>query len=476
MFRLFRYFAKTYVDNIVIFSKTLTNYVSYLHSVFNLLNIKKVILSSKKSFLRFSIVILLDQKVDAFEFIAIVEKIIVIQKLKFSHKLVDLKLYLKLTNWLRNYISFYAQKAKLLQRRKILLLRFSSFNKNRVRKTYCQRTILKVFIEKKLKIYRQLQKIFDRVKFLIHFDKKRTFYIDIDTFKQREFEIIIYHFKNKIDSKKSKRFDIEFILFLSNLLNIVESHYWLTKLKIIELIWVVQRIKHMIKTTFTKITIIFIDHVANSSITRKITLLFNSFNKLNFRLIQVLIYLSQFNFNVKYWSNKMHVIFDALFKLSTIKKVDNDSNSSSTLNLNIFHFEIKNLKQHNAYVYQRILIKIFFDFKKKVIENYQKKKIWTNLIAMLTNLNNKLSQEINVFKKMKIDIVFKLHKKLIYYIENNFDKLCISKFLKKKIFRLVHDSNQHVNVYKNYFKIVDTLYISRFLRKIRVYIKHYFVC
>ena len=56
----------------------------------------------------------------------------------------------------------------------------------------------------------------------------------------------------------------------------------------------------MIKTTFTKITIIFIDYIANSSIARQIILSFNSFNKLNFRIIRVSIYLSQFNLNVKY--------------------------------------------------------------------------------------------------------------------------------------------------------------------------------
>ena len=155
----------------------------------------------------------------------------------------------------------------------------------------------------------------------------------------------------------------------------------------------------------------------------------------------------------------------------------NDFDSSNTLNLNIFHFEIKNSKQHDVYVYQKILIKMFFEFRKKIIENYQEKKVWTNLIAMFTNLNNRFSQKkINIFKKIKIDIVFKLHDELIYYIDDNFDKLCISKFLKKKIFRLTYNSNQYIDVYKNYFKIVDIIYISRFLRKIRVYVKHYFVC
>ena len=82
----------------MIFSKTLSNYVFCLHNVFNFLNIKKIIFSLKKSFLKFLIIILLNQKIDVFEFIAIVKKIIIIQRLKFSHKLIDLKLYLRFTN------------------------------------------------------------------------------------------------------------------------------------------------------------------------------------------------------------------------------------------------------------------------------------------------------------------------------------------------------------------------------------------
>ena len=76
-----------------------------------------------------------------------------------------------------------------------------------------------------MKTYNQLQKTFDRVEFLIHFNKKRTFYININVFKQRELEIIICYLKHEIDTKNSKRFNIEFILFLNKILNIINSYY-----------------------------------------------------------------------------------------------------------------------------------------------------------------------------------------------------------------------------------------------------------
>ena len=42
--------------------------------------------------------ILLDQKIDIFKLIATIDKIIIILRLNFSYKLIDLKLYLKMIN------------------------------------------------------------------------------------------------------------------------------------------------------------------------------------------------------------------------------------------------------------------------------------------------------------------------------------------------------------------------------------------
>jgi len=59
MLRSYRQFARIYVNNIVIFSKTLNKHVKHLYIVFGLLNSKRVTLSTKKSYLEYSIVTLL---------------------------------------------------------------------------------------------------------------------------------------------------------------------------------------------------------------------------------------------------------------------------------------------------------------------------------------------------------------------------------------------------------------------------------
>jgi len=48
--------------------------------------------------------------------------ITVIQKLKFSETLKNLEIYLNLTNWLYQYIFYYAQLTESLQNKKMILL------------------------------------------------------------------------------------------------------------------------------------------------------------------------------------------------------------------------------------------------------------------------------------------------------------------------------------------------------------------
>ena len=101
----------------------------------------------------------------------------------------------------------------------------SSLNKNKIRKVYNQRTMIEHSNFDELNFYRQLQKFFVNVDFLVHFDRGRVLYIDVDIFKQRDFETMIYHLKSSVDFEKSRCTDIEFILFLSRLLNFAKTRY-----------------------------------------------------------------------------------------------------------------------------------------------------------------------------------------------------------------------------------------------------------
>ena len=133
----------------------------------------------------------------------------------------------------------------------------------------------------------------------------------------------------------------------------------------------------MIKTI--KITIVvFVDHVVNIFIIKQIIFINNNTNKLNFRLIRIFIYLSQFRLDVKYRFDKNYVILDVFSRLS----FDNESiiirrnNFDDNLNFNFYFIDVLDFSNDsNCYVYQEFLINMSNEFRKQITNDYVNEKI-----------------------------------------------------------------------------------------------------
>lgn len=97
MLRLFHNFAKAYIDNIMIFSKTFEDHFQYLRTIFKTIDKKNVTLNPEKTFLGYSSIVLLKQLVDTLSMTTATEKLAAIVKLAFPTILKALKRYLSLT-------------------------------------------------------------------------------------------------------------------------------------------------------------------------------------------------------------------------------------------------------------------------------------------------------------------------------------------------------------------------------------------
>ena len=108
LLRPFKDFAKGYVDDIVIFSKTLQEHILHLRQVFTLFQRVGIALKPSKSFMVYPNVQLLGQRVDSFGLSTPHERLAAISKLKFPLTLAALETYLGMIGYLRNYIAWYA--------------------------------------------------------------------------------------------------------------------------------------------------------------------------------------------------------------------------------------------------------------------------------------------------------------------------------------------------------------------------------
>ena len=96
---------------------------------------------------------------------------------------------------------------------------------------------------------------------------------------------------------------------------------------------------------------------------------------------------------------------------------------------------------------------------------------------MIINLQNRKIKKIENETEFRfIDIEFAIKNSLIYNVKNEIERLCISIFCEKKVFRLTHDFNNHVSYHRTYQNLINTVFMSKLTRKIREYVKHCLAC
>lgn len=163
-------FTHDYVNDIIIFFKTLKEHITYLYQIFELFQSLNISLKSKKFYLKYLTVTLLKQRVDNLSLITVYKKIKIIINLQFSTTLKNLNTYLRLINWLCFYISYYAQITESLQNRKILLLKTLSVIKENVQKQHTHCTVVKNSFSVKKWFFHILKNLFLDSIFLYHFN------------------------------------------------------------------------------------------------------------------------------------------------------------------------------------------------------------------------------------------------------------------------------------------------------------------
>lgn len=238
-----------YVDDIVIYSVTLTEHMLHLQQIFDELTSKRICLTSNKFFLKYLLIQLLNQQVNALNLTTAEAKLVIITSFEFSCILTQLKKYFEMTNYLKQYILHYTAIIKSLQLCKTLLNQHlqqdhdknAVSNKSKWKRLTDHISIVKLTL-KELNVFHHLQILFSRFTIFSHFNSKHQLYIDLDVLKKFDFNIHIYHdkFKTNLTSLFSQK-ETEPILFLNCLLSDIKTQYWSTELEITDIVWMVKK-------------------------------------------------------------------------------------------------------------------------------------------------------------------------------------------------------------------------------------------
>ena len=458
-------FAKIYINDIIIYSKSLSEHFEHLRKIFEILKNNNISMNSKKTYIEYSSVNLLEQYVNFFDFAIDEQKLKAIAQLVFSVILKQFEIYLKFIEWFRNYIRNYATKFKSLQERKILLLK-DSFKSDNARKSFFSRIKIIKLTKFEIKSVQSIQKTFFKSIFLIHFNAKRQLYVDLNFSKEEKIDAMMYHvFDDRIFfSKYSFKRNVQSVLFLNRLLTSVEIRYWSTKLKLTKFVWMLKKIRHFIEF-FKLTTILYTNHDAALNIAKQIILSTSSTDKFNLRLIRISNYIQRFNLNIRHKSKKLHIIFDVLSRLLTISFASNSKSYITTfISVNTKYDEFDTL--HADVHFIASLIEIDSAFKKRIIDEYVKNFDWQKIIKIL-NIVEKNQIKISFFRKN--DLIFK--KKIDDNTSFVLKRMCILSTVIKEILALTHDID-HVDFDRIYQRVVSEWYIRNLTKHLKTYFKH----
>ncbi len=347
-----------------------------------------------------------------------------------------------------------------LQKRKTALSRKVSKDLDNARKTKTSRISLVNSIKKKLNVFQLLQKQFRKLSVLIHYNSNLSLYVNLNVFKVYDFDAIVYHI---IDEKSRS------ILFLSRELNFAERNYWSTELEIVDVVWVIRQMHHIIEFTKKSSITMYTDHSTTISIARQISLFFFNTDKLNLRLVQASQYLFTFELNIRYKSDNKNLVLNALFHLLRECSFNDALSIEIEEILETLHTTMKDFKNHCTYAFAVSLVEMSANFRQRLLQAMKINKRWKDIIINIKTDNMKASFQEDYFD-IKDD--------LLYHIDQNSDRksrLMISKALEEEIFELAHRSH-HVKFHQTYQHIAESLYIRKLSIRLRKFIEHCLNC
>ena len=124
------------------------------------------------------------------------------------------------------------------------------------------------------------------------------------------------------------------------------------------------------------------------------------------------------------------------------------------------------------------------EYKKELKEVYSQDWHWERITDLLKVLVKQQSENSdfdsdNLKTDLKVkEVQFIWWNELLYYVKNDdyWERLCISKALKKLIFEQTHDLHLHADFYQAYSQILKSIYMRKLRKQLWRYIVHCSEC
>lgn len=454
-------FARCYVDDIVVFSKSFNDHLEHLRIVLGLLNELRFALNARKCHVGYPEAKLLGHMVDRFGLSTLEERNAAMRNLSFPKTLGELETLLGMFGYYRHFIAQYSQLIDPLQKLKTRLLKGSPRN-GKERKAFASKLRLNSPSNAEIMSFETVRDCLSSKQTLKHFDAAKELLIYVDASKDHGYAAALH----QVHEEPGHEGGVEFpILYLSKMLNSAERNYWPTELEIAGLVWVIMKVRHLVEDCDR--VILVTDHQAALDIFKQISLKTSSPDRANLRLVRASLYLSQFigKLTMKYKPGVEHKNADALSRLSRAVEMDKqfcgkEAEDDTTEVFDVF------------YATQDSYLKISDELRGQVSSGYEKDQTFGPILKRLLNAGSTSASP------AMFSLVDDKPMPLIVFRDpqSREHRLCLPRKVVKLFLGLWHDNKHHPGVDKTYSFVRGAYFFKGLRAAVIDYVNNCILC
>ena len=487
--------AMVYLDDIVVFSFTFDEHLKDIDDVLTVLENAGLTLSPQKCLVGFSSIKLLGKIVDSFGLSTTEERAAAITNQKWPENLRQLDTFLGQCGYVRDHIPYYSKITAPLHHLKTRLFKGGPSTKP-ARKRWAQNIMLDPPTATQKRAF-ELVKEAVGAGALMHLNYEKPFIMYIDGSKEMGYGVAVFQFVDdrKEVPKEINHTDIKPVMYLSRELKSAELHYWPTELEAGGLVWAVQKLRHIVQSSYC---VVYTDYRASEAIAKMRGLQTVSPGKKNLRLANWSLFLSQYwaNLDVRYCKGIENVMADGLSRLRTeILELTEEDILVSELRErrekadedDVFVFNMDETEIVDDGVVSASLVEMSDEFKTDLVNGYKKDAHFKSIVDVLNKHHDQLhdrtttspgtsSEQIPIsdwVSRPRSPYKLQLSSKLLYY-EDLIDgklRLCVpSGPCLKKVLGLAHNKENHYGVAKTYSRLISSFFAPSLLQHVKKYI------
>jgi hypothetical protein len=482
-------YARCYIDDVVVFSKTYEDHIRHVRRVLNCLAALGMTLSPEKCYVGYHSVQLLGRMVDRYGLSTIKERTDALAQIQFPKTLRELEHFMGIANYYRYYIGRYAGITDPLQNLKTRCYRGSP-RKGRLRENFTRSKQIINPSKLELASFEEIKRILCSPNFLVHHDPTLPLLYYVDSGKEWGYAGAIHQVPREIMEEHgltvediiNGNYDRTLerpVMYLSKQLNKHEQHYWSTELEIAGIVWIVQKTRHLIEGN--NCVKIYTDHKSAEDILNSTTLKSTSPVRQNLRLTRASQFLSQYpNVQIIHRAGKDNKNADALSRLSRLRAQEQDADDSPDEDVYGFTATVVGL---SADILTRLTDGYKADPHFATIYKAIKDRFTTKARILTEEIPDQLVLPHDVFEKLdKLapdDIQYGgfqgriCYGHVLLYIDDPNDhhpRLCVPKSCHQDFLRSAHDDATHAGFERAYPRLRTNYYIKNLSKVLRTYV------